>query len=157
MLLCTLCFCPLAISLELSISNTTYLGPLHSPDVTGLSRDGGASVLLDGRIIWIFDDTECLSETGQQIGFVSNSASYNLDPNGNITNLQDFGIVKAGKNGRSQYEYAIRAGGNAGKGGWIPFKHPDLEFNEKLPGKARIAICEFIELSGSSKELTKRE
>jgi hypothetical protein len=29
-----------------------------SSQLSGLSQDGGASVLLNGRLVWLFDDTE---------------------------------------------------------------------------------------------------
>jgi hypothetical protein len=35
-----------------------YLEWQISPQLLGLSRDGGASVLLKGRLVWLFDDTE---------------------------------------------------------------------------------------------------
>lgn len=129
------------IGSQLIISNVTNLGPLHSPDITGVSRDGGASVLLNSRILWIFDDTECLSATNQQLGFVSNSASYSSEPNGNISLLNNFGVVTAGNDEDGHKQYAIRAGGPIGTGGWIPFKKVELEFNGEQPGKDRIAIC----------------
>lgn len=143
-LLNTLCLCTVAIAQSLIIGNITHLGPLHSPDVTGVSRDGGTSVLLNGRITWIFDDTECLSEANQQLGFVSNSASHNKEPNANISSLQDFGIVNTGKNSQGKSEYAIRAGGSVGTGGWIPFKHTELDFNREDSGKSRVAICGYF-------------
>ena len=80
-----------------TVKNVTLLGPQVNPGLPGLSRDGGASVLLDGKVIWLFDDTQVLSGTGQLELFLSNTASYSYDPNKNITVLQDFGTPVAQK------------------------------------------------------------
>ena len=117
------------------------LGPQHNPDVTGMSRDGGASVLLSGKIVWIFDDTECWSDTGKQLSFVSNTASYSKDPNGNISTVQDFGIVNVGKDASGKSQYAILADQTVGTGGWIPFSSDELDFNKENTGVERVAIC----------------
>jgi hypothetical protein len=125
------------------VKNVTELGPQHNPDVTGISRDGGLTVLLNGNIIWLFDDTECRSDTGTQLSFVSNTASYTQNPNGNISIVKDFGVVGVGKDGYGVEQYAILADQTVGTGGWIPFGKDELEFNTENVGVERVAICTF--------------
>lgn len=124
------------------VKKVTELGPQITPDVTRVSRDGGYSVLLDGNIVWLYDDTECLDYSGKQLSFVSNTAAYAKDVNKNISMLQDFGVEAAGKDRKSgKKQYAIMANTTVGTGGWIPFSPDELDFNEGRKGKERIAIC----------------
>jgi len=89
-------------------------------------------VLLSGKVIWLYDDTECRSAGGNLNSFVPNSATYQTDSNGDLTAVRDFtedGTVR-----------------NA----WIPFTDEERRFNEQENGGKRIAICrslEFLSLS----------
>lgn len=124
------------------VKNVTQLGPQISPDVTRVSRDGGYSVLLDNRIIWLFDDTECLDLSGKQLSFVSNTAAYAKDPNKNLCMLQDFGVEAVGREKKSgETDYAILADKTVGTGGWIDFSDDELYFNKERKGQERVAIC----------------
>jgi hypothetical protein len=127
------------------VKGVTELGPQHNPDVTGISRDGGSSVLLNGNIIWLFDDTECWSDTQTLLSFVSNTASFSQDPNGNISIVRDFGVVDVGEDSNGKSQYAILADKAVGTGGWIPFGKDELDFNQEKVGVERVAICEFVE------------
>ncbi|KAL8943493.1 MAG: hypothetical protein Q9216_001028 [Gyalolechia sp. 2 TL-2023] len=124
------------------VKNVTELGPQITPDVTRVSRDGGYSVLLDGHIVWLYDDTECLDHGGKQLSFVSNTAAYAKDVNKkNVSMLQDFGVEAAGKDKKSgKAQYAILADTTVGTGGWISFSSDELDFNERRKGKERVAI-----------------
>ncbi|KAI4207279.1 MAG: hypothetical protein LQ346_000647 [Caloplaca aetnensis] len=123
------------------VKNVTQLGPQISPDVTRVSRDGGYSVLLDNRIIWLFDDTECLDLSGKQLSFVSNTAAYAKDPNKNLCMLQDFGVEAVGREKKSgETDYAILADKTVGTGGWIDFSDDELYFNKERKGQERVAI-----------------
>ena len=124
-----------------TVQNVTLLGPQVILGLPGLSRDGGASVLLDGKIIWLFDDTQILSETGQLELFVSNTASYSDQPNDNITLLQNFGIP-AEQSSTQQQQKTVQNQATVENGGWVPFIHSEAALNEVDPGKERIAICE---------------
>lgn len=124
------------------VKNVTELGPQISPDVTQVSRDGGYSVLLDGRIVWLYDDTECFDLGKKQLSFVSNTAAYAKDPNKNVSMLQDFGVEAVGKEKNSGItDYAILADKTVGTGGWIAFSDDELSFNKERKGRERVAIC----------------
>lgn len=107
--------------------------------------------MLNGQIIWLYDDTECLDLGGRQLSFVSNTAAYAKDANKNLSILQDFGVEAAGKDKKSgKTEYAILADTTIGTGGWISFSPDELDFNERRKGTERVAICRIqilIELS----------
>jgi hypothetical protein len=125
---------------QISVKNVTYLGPQLTPDVTNVSRDGGYSALINGNIVWLYDDTECLGYAGNQLSFVSNTAAYSK-PNQNISTVQDFGVVMVGEDQYGRKEYAILANDTVGTGGWIPFEPDELDFNNAHTGQERIAIC----------------
>ena len=123
------------------VKKVTELGPQISPDVTDVSRDGGYSSLINGNIVWIYDDTECFDQEGTQISFISNTAAYSAQPNQNISNLVDFGVIEVGKDKNGQPKRAILADTTVGTGGWIPFGADELDFNDKRKGQERVAIC----------------
>lgn len=124
------------------VKKVIQLGPQITPDVTHVSRDGGYSVLLNGHIVWLYDDTECLDLGGKQLSFVSNTAAYATDPNKNVSILQDFGVEAVGREkATGMTDYAILADRTVGTGGWIPFSDDELDFNKQRKGKERVAIC----------------
>ena len=125
------------------VKTVTTLGSQLTPDVTNVSRDGGYSALINGKIVWLYDDTECMDRRGNQLSFVSNTAAYQRFDNGNESSITDFGVVNLGSNQDGSPKTAILAGTNVRTGGWIPFKHDEIEFNEKNNGKQRVAICEL--------------
>ncbi|KAL8984079.1 MAG: hypothetical protein Q9205_001855 [Flavoplaca limonia] len=123
------------------VKNIIQLGPQITPDVTQVSRDGGYSVLLNGQIIWLYDDTECLDRDGKQLSFVSNTAAYAKDANKNVSTLVDFGVKPAGKDNKTgRTNYAILADTTVATGGWIGFSEDELDFNDKRKGIERVAI-----------------
>ncbi|KAL8775320.1 MAG: hypothetical protein Q9209_000327 [Squamulea sp. 1 TL-2023] len=123
------------------VKNITQLGPQITPDVTQVSRDGGYSVLLNGQIIWLFDDTECLDRDGKQLSFISNTAAYAKDANKNVSMLLDFGVEAVGKDKKTgKTNYAILADTTVATGGWIGFSPDELDFNERRKGTERVAI-----------------
>ena len=126
------------------VKTVTTAGPQLTPDVTNVSRDGGYSALINGKIVWLYDDTECMDKTGNQLSFVSNTAAYQkIDNSNNESTIIDFGVVNLGSNQDGSPKTAILAGTNVRTGGWIPFKHDEIEFNEENNGKERVAICEL--------------
>ena len=137
------------------VETVTTLGPQLTPDVTDVSRDGGYSALINGKIVWLYDDTECMDITGSQLSFVSNTAAFqNFENGNNVSTIADFGVVDLGSNQDGSPKTAILANATVRTGGWIPFVKDELEFNEENNGKQRVAICEFhdpiyIELSAS--------
>ena len=135
------------------VKNVTELGPQLSPGVTDVSRDGGYSVLINGHIVWIYDDTECFDREGDQLSFVSNTAAYSDQPNKNVSTVADFGVVDLGKDKNGKQKSAILADKSVGTGGWIPFQPDELQFNKQKNGQERVAICRFLSLSPGYCEL----
>ena len=150
----TLFFNSIAAWTPIVVKNVTNLGPQISPDVTRVSRDGGYSVLLDGHIVWLYDDTECLDPGGKQLSFVSNTAAYARSPDKNVSIVHDFGVEAVGKDTKSgQNEYAILADTSVGTGGWISFSTDELDFNQRRKGIERVAICKvqlLVKISGTN-------
>ena len=124
------------------VKNITTLGPQLTPDVTYVSRDGGYSVLINGNIVWLYDDTECMDPGGKQLSFVSNTAAYANQPNKNVSSVADFGVMQVGTDSNGNKNYAILADTSVGTGGWIPFQPDELDFNQQKKGVERVAICE---------------
>lgn len=123
------------------VKNITALGPQLTPDVTNVSRDGGHSVLLNGNILWLYDDTECMGYAGEQLSFISNTASYANRPDTDICTVHDFGVVMVGEDQYGRKQYAILADKTVGTGGWIPFRQDELDFNNGNGNGERVAIC----------------
>ena len=123
------------------IKNVTALGPQFTPDVTRVSRDGGYSVLINGNIVWLYDDTECMDSDGKQLSFVSNTAAYANQPNKNVSTVADFGVMQVGTDKNGNKNYAILADISVGTGGWIPFQPDELNFNQQKKNVERVAIC----------------
>lgn len=128
------------------VGNVTPLGPQLSPDVTDVSRDGGYSALINGNIVWLYDDTECTDLRGTQLSFISNTATYQLDPK-NVSTVADFGVVNLGKTSGGSPKTAILAGTTVGTGGWVPFQPDELDFNQQMVGKERVAICKLSKVT----------
>ena len=126
------------------MKNVTELGPQLSPGVTDVSRDGGYTVLINGHIVWIYDDTECFDQEGNQLSFVSNTAAYSDQPNKNVSTVVDFGVVDLGKDKKGKPKSAILAKSSVGSGGWVPFQPDELQFNKQKNGQERVAICRFV-------------
>ena len=131
-------------SSPIAVKNTIFLGPQCSSDVTNVSRDGGYSLLINGSIVWLYDDTECTNSQGSQLSFVSNTAATAIQPNQNISLIQDYGVVMVGQGSKGELDYAILANTTVGTGGWIPFLSDELEFNQQNKPRERIAICRAI-------------
>ena len=78
------------------VKNVTAIGPQLTPDVTNVSRDGGYSALINGNIVYLYDDTECMDSKGTQLSFVSNTAAYGGDSDTDLRTVLDFGVVNLG-------------------------------------------------------------
>lgn len=128
------------------VKNVTEIGPQLSPGVTDVSRDGGYSALVNGNIVWLYDDTECFNREGKQLSFVSNTASYSDQPNKNMSTVADFGVIDLGKDKDGKKQSAILADTTVGTGGWIPFQADELQFNKQKKGQERVAICQIQSL-----------
>lgn len=123
------------------VKHVTTLGPQLTPDVTNVSRDGGYSALINGNIVWLYDDTECMDTQGNQLSFISNTAAYANQPDTDVTTIADFGVVSLGTNPGGSPKTAILAHTTVGTGGWIPFQPDELQYNEQMNGEERVAIC----------------
>ena len=141
---------PTAAYTPIVVKNVTNLGSQLTPDVTDVSRDGGHSTLISGNIVWLYDDTECKDAKGSQLSFVSNTAAYSASPRDNMTLVRDFGVVNVGKEKDGTLKNAILAGTSVSTGGWVPFQPDELEFNQQMNGKERVAICGFLMSRGST-------
>lgn len=128
-------------STPIVIKNVTTLGPQLTPDVTNVSRDGGYTVLINENIVWLYDDTECMDTQGNQLSFVSNTAAYANQPDSNVATVADFGVVNLGTNPDGSQKTAILAHTTVGTGGWVPFQPDELQYNEHMNGRERVAIC----------------
>lgn len=141
----SICFALFAFTFTwspIAIKNVTLLGPQLSPAVTDVSRDGGYSALINGQVVWLYDDTECMDRTGKQLSFVSNTAAYVRDPYKNVSILRDFGVESVSTDQKTGAKnYAILANEAVGTGGWIPFQQDELDFNKQARGVQRVAIC----------------
>lgn len=126
----------------ITVKNITTLGAQLTPDVTDISRDGGYSALLNGNIVWLYDDTECMDVNGDQLSFVSNTAAYAEQGDLDFRAVNDFGVVNLGRDLDGLPKTAILADTTVGTGGWIPFQPDELDFNKQMAGKERVAICE---------------
>lgn len=126
------------------VKKVTDLGPQLTSVVTNVSRDGGYSALINGNIVWLYDDTECMDTQGNQLSFVSNTASYANYPDSNVARVGDFGVVNLGTNPDGSPKTAILAHTTVGTGGWIPFQPDELQYNEQMNGKERVAICKHL-------------
>lgn len=123
------------------VKTVTPLGFQQTQGVTNVSRDGGYSALINGNIVWLYDDTECIDRDGNQLSFVSNTAAYADKPDKSVLSMVDFGVVMVGRDSEGRNNYAILADNTVGMGGWIPFQPDELEFNNDKKGKERVAIC----------------
>lgn len=132
------------------VKEVTSLGPQYSPDVTNVSRDGGYSVLINGHILWLYDDTECMDLEGNQLSFVSNSAAYADRPNGNISSVADFSIAYVGKDASGRGRSAIVADSDVGTEGWIRYGADELDFNAEMTRNERVAICRVINFANNT-------
>ena len=145
--LVTLCLLLLSAQTEawtpIVVRNVTLLGPQITPDVTNVSRDGGYSALINGNIVWLYDDTECMDKQGNQLSFISNTAAYANQPGSSVTTTTDFGTVDLGSNPDGTPKTAILAHTTVGTGGWIPFQQDELQYNEQMNGRERVAICDI--------------
>ena len=126
---------------QIRAKNINLLGPQLSSNVPNVSRDGGHSVLIDGYIVWLYDDTECIGYAGNQLSFVSNTGAT-ADGSKNVSYVKDYGVVMVGLDEYGQEQYAILGNETVGTGGWIPFLEDELKFNDRMNGKERVAICE---------------
>ena len=125
----------------LTVKKVTILGAQHSTSVTNISRDGGSSVLLNGNVVWLYDDTASRNRSGGIISFLSNTAAYSSDPNGSVTSVRDFGALLVNQSDPFKLETGILAHDVVKNGGWIPFNETETETNRKDPMQERVAIC----------------
>ena len=103
-----------------------------------VSRDGGVSVMLNEKVLWLFDDTTTTDPSGELVSFSSNTAAIALDP-GNVTAIQD--IIRPATSASSS-QVVLQDDASSQTGGWIPLSSSELAFNQKQTWGARTAICE---------------
>ena len=123
------------------VRDITRLGPQKSTGVQDLSRDGGHSVLLNRRIVWLYNDTECFSDNSSQLLFVLNTAAYTLDPQADAATVLDFGTVDVGADADGNTYCTLLADKVVSGGGWIHFTAEERGFNSEHGGDKRVVIC----------------
>lgn len=126
---------------KIHIKDVSDLGPQVNPHLSQLSRDGGASVLLNDHVVWLFDDTQVSSDEDELLVFASNTAAYSHAPKANLTLLQNFGIHASAVQSLGQGGHDTATDQRLSGGGWIPFTADESAFNQQAPGKERVAIC----------------
>ena len=109
---------------DIHIKNAFYLEWQVSPQLPGLSRDGGTSVLLNGRLVWLFDDTE-VTPRMMSYSFLCPTPLHAPVLLRNITLLRNFGIFASGKLSTAQ-EQAMTAYQTLSDGGWIRAAYCDM-------------------------------
>ena len=127
----------------LKIKNVMIIGIQTDPWITGMSRDGGMSVLMNERVLWLFDDTTLASESGQLLNFVSNSAAVGSDSN-NVTILQDISLPAAASSNQGDPQRILGSDIATHSDGWISLESNEANFNLKQTEGNRIAICRSI-------------
>lgn len=126
----------------ISIKTVTFLGPQLTPDVEDVSRDGGYSVLVNGNVVWLYDDTECFDAAHNQLSFVSNTGAFG--DRSNVSLVADFGVRNLGRDTNGEDKTAILPDSEVSTGGWIPFQKDELQFNANRKGQERVAICMLV-------------
>lgn len=102
-----------------------------------VSRDGGVSVMLNEKVLWLFDDTTITDPSGELVSFSSNTAAIALDP-GNVAALQDIDLPASSA---SSSQLILQDKASSQTGGWIPLSSSELAFNQKQTWGTRKAIC----------------
>lgn len=123
----------------ITIKNVTIIGAQTNPGLA-VSRDGGVSVLLNEKVLWLFDDTTVTNSSGTLVSFSSNSAAIAANSS-KATALQDISHPSTDTSGTqvaSQNDADLRTSD------WIFLSPSELVFNQNQTSGLRLAICESV-------------
>ncbi|EON68275.1 hypothetical protein W97_07533 [Coniosporium apollinis CBS 100218] len=111
---------------DIAVKHVKILGEQSSHQLEDrVFRDGGHSVAIGGKIIWLFDDTSSVTKRDHNLlSFVSNSVAYASDPDDDIAAIEDLG-----DNTGDRIDHT-----------WIPFTEDEKKYNDAHKGKERMAI-----------------
>ncbi|KAJ9669679.1 hypothetical protein H2201_000063 [Coniosporium apollinis] len=111
---------------DIAVKHVKILGEQSSHQLENrVFRDGGHSIAIGGKIVWLFDDTSSVTKRDHKLlSFVSNSVAYASDPDEDIELIEDLGDNKGERIDHT----------------WIPFTEEEKEYNDAHKGKERIAI-----------------
>lgn len=114
---------------DVAVKHVKILGEQSSIQLEDrVFRDGGHSVAIGGKIVWLFDDTSSVTKRDHKLlSFVSNSMAYASDPDDDIGAIEDLGDNRGDRIDHT----------------WIPFTEEEKQYNDAHKGKERIAICTF--------------
>ena len=121
------------------VKNVTIIGAQTNPGLA-VSRDGGVSVLLNEKVLWLFDDTTVTNSSGTLVSFSSNSAAIAANSS-EATALQDISHPSTDTSGTqvaSQNDADLRTSD------WIFLSPSVLVFNQNQTSGLRLAICESV-------------
>lgn len=112
---------------DIAVKHVKILGEQSSHQLEDrVFRDGGHSVAIGGKIIWLFDDTSSVTKRDHKLlSFVSNSVAYASDPDDDIEAIEDLGDNRGDRIDHT----------------WIPFTEDETKYNDAHKGKERMAIC----------------
>lgn len=130
----------------ITIKNVTIIGAQTNPGLA-VSRDGGVSVLLNGKVLWLFDDTTVTNSSGTLVSFSSNSAAIASNSN-DVTALQDISYASVDTGG-TKAAFQKNAGDQISD--WILLSPSELVFNQNQTSGLRMAICESVTHSNYTK------
>jgi hypothetical protein len=125
----------------INIKTVTIIGP-QTNSQPATSRDGGVSVILNEKVLWLFDDTTITDASGILVSFSPNTAAIAWD-SGNVTGLQY--IVHWETEGKAS-QVVLQDDIRSQTGGWIALTPSEVTFNEKKESGSRLAICESSHL-----------
>ena len=123
----------------ITIKNVTIIGAQTNPGLA-VSRDGGVSVLVNEKVLWLFDDTTVTNSSGTLVSFSSNSAAIAANSS-EATALQDISHPSTDTSGTqvaSQNDADLRTSD------WIFLSPSELVFNQNQTSGLRLAICESV-------------
>ena len=123
----------------ITIKNVTIIGAQKNPGLA-VSRDGGVSVLLNKKGLWLFDDTTVTYLSGTLVSFSSNSAAI-ASNSSEATALQDISHPSTDTGGT---QFASQNHADAQTSDWILLSPSEVAFNQNHTLGLRLAICESV-------------
>jgi hypothetical protein len=77
----------------LSVRDVKELGLQENHKAIRTSREGGHSVLINGRVVWLYDNTKQLGKGGTAVSHRRVSAAYSTDPDKRIRLIEDISLT----------------------------------------------------------------
>lgn len=121
------------------VKNVTIIGAQTDTGLS-ISRDGGVSVLLNEKVLWLFDDTTTTNPSGTLISFSSNSAAIAS----NFNEVTDLANISHSSAGAASIQDASQIDAKDQTSDWIRLSPSELALNQNQSLGRRLAICESI-------------